>query len=145
VITLDMILKWLAGVWPGVLAVISSSAVTALVVGSRERRSVRRARSYTETTDAAAAIRTYRALVLEYAQRTRAIDPDRDRLLATHGSHVVIACTLIGSGELSEQAQAYVDTGDLVAVRDRLTSADDEIKAFRSLLIAVVATRKAVR
>lgn len=144
-ITLDTILRWLVAAWPHLAALVGTSAVTALVVGSRERRSVRRARTYAETSEAVLAIRAYREQVLKYNRATKWVTAERDRELAVLGSEAVVACTLIGAGELFEQAQAYTDLAVLVAVQDKLTPADDEIDAFQKLLVNVVSKRKKAR
>ena len=143
--TIDTIFGWLGAAWPHITALVGTSAVTALIVGSRERRSVRRARAYTETSEAVVAIRAYREKVLKYNRAAKWVTAERDRELAVLGSDVVATCTLIGAGELFEEAQAYTDLAVLVAVQDKLTPADDEIAAFHKLLVNVVAERKKAR
>ncbi|TDN42548.1 hypothetical protein EDF64_11123 [Curtobacterium flaccumfaciens] len=135
---------------PTVATILTSGTIsalsTALIVGSREKRALRRSRSYDETSHAAAALRKYRRLVLRYGQGDNSTnDPERDRELARRGSSLLIACSLIGAGELSDTAQAYVDTGDLFALHDEETTADAEIKAFNILMKKIAQSRKSVR
>lgn len=135
---------------PTVVTILTSGTIsalgTALIVGSKEKRALRRSRSYTETSEAAVALRKYRQLVLRYGQADgKANDPERDRELSRRGSTLLIACSLIGGGELADTAQAYVDTGDLFALHDEDTTADAEIKAFGSLMKEIAKSRKSVR
>jgi hypothetical protein len=140
----------LAAFGPYVLAVITSGTVsalaTALAVGSREKRALRRARGYEETTKAAEALRRYRSTVLKYGlMGTGAADPVRDRELAELGSDVLIACSLIGAGELFDSADTYLATAELFAIHDPGTNALQESEAFSLLMKKVVSSRKSVR
>lgn len=147
---LEAALQLASAYGPSVLAVLTSGTVaalaTALAVGSREKRALRRARGYEETTKAAEALRHYRSVVLKYGlMGIGAADPVRDRELAELGSDMLIACSLIGAGELFDSADTYLATAELFAIHDPGTNALQESAAFSSLMKKIVSSRKSVR
>ncbi|GGL07790.1 hypothetical protein JOE58_002610 [Curtobacterium luteum] len=146
----ELIAKAVDDAWPYVATILTSGTITALsttlIVGSREKRARRSLRSYTETSDAATALRKYREVVLRYGQTDGpANDGDRDKELARRGSTLLITCSLIGGGELADTTQAYIDTAELFAVHDEDTIAADEIKAFGELMQKIAHSRKSAR
>lgn len=134
---------WVQLLVASVILIVGSSATTALIVGSREKRAARRERRFSDTAVAAQALLEYRADVLAYALGTsRHSEDKRDKRLAVGGSNVLIACTMVKGGAFVNETTAYIKVAEKFAAEDPATSAEAEATAFKTLIEGIASSRK---